>query len=78
LKTLLPNTWNYSAGIELLFVKSHADFPKGIDVGARVKYTAYYHPIGIDAEADVFGVITKVIDFNVNRHEVMFTLSVSF
>ncbi len=78
LKSLLPNTWNYGAGLELLFIKSHSDFPKGIDVAARVEYTGYYHPIGINADVDIFGITTRKFDFKVTRHEAKFALSVSF
>jgi hypothetical protein len=78
LESLLPNTWHFGGGLELLFVKSHADIPKGIDVAARLEYTAYHHALGIDAEVDLWGVATRNIDFNVTRQEVMFTLALSF
>jgi len=77
-KNLLPNTWNYGAGLELLLIRSHAAIPRGIDVGLRAEWTGYYHSLGLDLEATFLDFTTRKIDLNVTRNEFKFVLSLSF
>ena len=49
--SVLPNTWHWGLGLELILLKSYAQFPKGIDMSLRVEYAVFYNSLGLDLSA---------------------------
>ena len=51
LENLLPNTFHLGAGIEALTVLSRRpSLPGGLDVGLKLEWAAYFHPLGLELE----------------------------
>ncbi len=48
LSSVLPNTWHWGAGLELILLKSYAQFPRGIDLSLRFEYAVFYNSLGLD------------------------------
>ncbi len=46
--SVLPNTWHWGVGIELILLKSFAEFPEGIDLSMRAEYGVFYNSLGLD------------------------------
>jgi len=46
--SILPNTWHFGLGVEVIFLKSMAQFPRGIDLSLRLEYAAFFNKLGLD------------------------------
>jgi len=77
-ENLLPNTWHYGFGIELIPYKSYAEIPRGIDIGLRLEFVNFYHSVGLDFEPWLGDVAEKVGDVKVWRENINFVLTISF
>jgi hypothetical protein len=77
-KNLLPNTWHYGFGIEVIPYKSYADIPRGIDIGLHLEFVNFYHSVGLDFEPWLGDVAEKVGDVKVWRENINFVLTISF
>ena len=84
--SILPNTWHLGLGMELIFLRSTARFPKGIDLSFRAEYAVYFNNLGLDlshvAVGDLalafptYGDIPK--SNTVSRHNINLILSLSY
>jgi len=77
-KNLLPNTWHYGFGIEVIPYRSFAEIPRGIDIGLRLEFVNFYHSVGLDFEPWLGDVAEKVGDVKVWRENINFVLTLSF
>lgn len=77
-KNILPNTWHYGFGFEIVPIKSYAPIPRGIDIGLRVEFINYYHPMGLDFEPWLGDVAKKIGDIKVTRKNLNLMLTISF
>jgi len=77
-KNLLPNTWHYGLGIEVVPFKSFAAMPRGIDIGLRIEFVNFYHSVGLDFEPWLGDVASKIGDIKVTRNNLNFMLTISF
>jgi len=77
-KNLLPNTWHYGFGIEVIPFKSFGAVPGGLDIGLRIEFVNFYHSVGLDFEPWLGEVASKIGDIKVTRKNLNFVLTVSF
>jgi hypothetical protein len=71
---LLPNTWHFGAGLELIPVRSLAPFPHGIDIGLRADLEYHVHRLGLRRPL----LATDLQDFTVGRFALNLQLTASY
>jgi len=86
LGSILPNSWHLGLGMEVIVIRSAAQFPRGIDISFRLEYAAFFNNLGLDlshvALKDLaiafptYGDIPK--SDVVTRHNLNFVLSLSY
>lgn len=86
LKNLLPNTWHVGGGLEFLFIKNAAPFPRGVDLSVRAEYVLFYNKLGLDLSQIpleklglVFSKLGDVPDRETTvRHNLLLSFSLNF
>jgi hypothetical protein len=48
IRNLLPNTWHFGLGLEVIPIRRFASLPAGIDVGFTVEWQYYTNKLGLD------------------------------
>lgn len=83
-ENLLPNTWHFGFGVELIAIRSFAQWPKGIDVGLVAEWLTFSNKLGLDladiALEELVLIGTPVEDLPRNRivHRSTFNVGLSF
>jgi hypothetical protein len=83
---LLPNTWHYGVGIEVIPVRKFAALPAGIDVGLTIEWQQFHNKLGLDqvgvdiADLIAIGVPADQLPRErwVSRHAISASLAISF
>ena len=73
LKNLLPNSWHFGLGTEVLLIKTL----NGIDVGLKLEYLKIFSSIGLEMELSPWGSATKG-DIRVSRDNFSLSLTINY
>jgi hypothetical protein len=73
LKNLLPNSWHFGLGIEILPIKTI----KGLDIGLKLEYLKIYSSIGLEMDLSPWGDLTKS-NVRVSRDNISLSLTLNY
>jgi hypothetical protein len=83
---ILPNTWHWGFGVELILLRSTSQFPHGLDFSIRAEYAVFYNNLGLDLSHvsvrdlalvfPTYGDIPKSV--TVSRQNINIVLSLSY
>jgi hypothetical protein len=48
LSDILPNTWHWGVGMELIFLRNITGIHRGIDLSLRAEYSVFYNNLALD------------------------------
>jgi hypothetical protein len=85
-ENLLPNTWHYGIGIELIPIRRFARLPEGLDISLTLEWQRFHNKLGLEkvgveiADLIQIGIPAEELPRErwVGRHAVSASLAVSF